>query len=146
MDTSVLGAVRILLLIQGGIAVLSTVEVAVAGMALGPAVAPLVLLNLVAAVLTLFAARGVAGRSRPARRLAITLEWAVLVFAVLDLLLAIFLANRGLELVPVLTRLVLPIAVIHTLRRRQVRTEFGLGPSRLQQRRDRKAARKADRA
>ena len=143
MDTSVLGVVRILLLIQGGIAVLSTLEVSVAGLALGPAVAPLILLNLLAAGLTLGAARGVARRSRRSRRLAISLEWIVLVFALVDLLLAIFLAKRSLELVPVLTRLALPVAVIHILRRRDIRAEFGLGPSRRQRRKDRKAERKA---
>ena len=142
MDTSVLGVVRILLLIQGGIAVLSTLEVAIAGLA-GPAVAPLVLLNVLAAILTLVAARGVARRSRRSRRLAISLEWIVLAFAVLDLALALFLAKRSLELVPVLTRFVLPLAVVRMLRRRDIRAEFGLGPTRRQGRKDRKAARKA---
>ena len=142
MDTSVLGVVRVLLLIQGGIAVLSTVEVAVAGMALGPAVAPLVILNLLAAVLTLGAARGVARRSRRSRRLAILLEWIVLAFAIIDLALALFLAQRSLEVGPVLTRLALPVAVIRMLRRREIRAEFGLGPTRRQRRKDRKAARK----
>ena len=141
MDTSVLGVVRVLLLIQGGIAVLSTIEVAVTGMALGPAVAPLVILNLLAAILTLGAARGVARRSRRSRRLAISLEWIVLAFAIIDLALALFLAQRSLELVPVLTRLALPVAVIRLLRRREIRAEFGLGPTRRQRRKDRKAAR-----
>lgn len=142
MDTSVLGVVRVLLLVQGGIAVLSTLEVAIAVFAVGPAVAPLVLLNVLAAILTLVAARGVARRSRRSRRLAISLEWIVLIFAVLDLALALFLAKRSLELVPVLTRLVLPLAVVRMLRRRDIRAEFGLGPTRRQRRKDRKAARK----
>ncbi len=143
MDTSVLGVVRVLLLIQGGIALLSTLEVAVAGMAVGPAVAPLVALNLLAAVLTLAAARGVARRSRRSRRLAISLEWIVLLFAIVDLLLALVLAQRSLELVPLLTRVALPFAVIRLLRRREIRAEFELGPTRRQRRKDRKAARKA---
>ena len=142
VDTSLLGVVRVLLLIQGGIAILSTLEVAVAGMALGPAVAPLVVLNLLAAALTLGAARGVARRSRRSRRLAISLEWIVLGFAVIDLALALFLAKRSLELVPVLTRLALPVAVIRMLRRREIRAEFGLGPTRRQRRKDRKVARR----
>ena len=140
MDTSVLGVVRILLLVQGGIAVLSTLEVAVAGLALGPAVGPLVILNLAAAVLTLGAAGGVARRSRRSRRLAITLELIVLAFAIIDLALALVLAKRSLELVPVLTRLALPVTVIRMLRRREIRAEFGLGPTRRQRRKDRKAS------
>lgn len=143
MDTSVLGVVRILLLIQGGIAVLSTLEVAIAGFAVGPAVVPLVLLNVLAAILTFVAARGVARRSRRSRRLAISLEWIVVAFAILDLLLALLLAKRSLELVPVLTRLVLPLAVVRTLRRREIRAEFGLGPTRRQRRKDRTAAQEA---
>ena len=143
MDTSVLGVVRILLLIQGGIAVLSTLEVAVAGWALGPAVGPLVILNLLAAILTLGAARGVARRSRRSRRLAVSLEGIVLAFALIDLALALLLAQRSLELVPVLTRIVLPVTVIRLLRRREIRAEFGLGPTRRQRRRDWKAARTA---
>lgn len=142
LDTSRIGVVRILLLLQGGIAVLSTIEVTVAGAALGPAVAPLILVNLAAAVLTLAAARGVSRRSRRSRRLAISLEWVVLFFAFIDLLLAVFLAGRGLELVPMLTRVVLPIAVIRMLRSRDVRSEFGLGPTRRQRRKERRAARK----
>ena len=140
LDTSLLGVVRILLLIQGGIAALSTLEVSVAGVALGPAVAPLILLNLLAAVLVLTAARGVSRRSRRSRRLAITLEWVVLTFSLVDLLLAVFLAQRGLELVPLMTRVALPIAVIRLLRKREIRAEFGLGPTRRQRRKERKAA------
>jgi hypothetical protein len=108
-------------------------------------VAPLIGLNLAAAVLTLLAARGVARRSRRSRRLAVSLELIVVFFAVIDLLLAVFLAKRGLELVPVLTRLVLPLALLHILRRRDIRAEFGLGPSRRQRRQDRRTARKAAR-
>ena len=140
LDTSLLGVVRILLVVQGGIAVLSTIEVTVAGAVLGPAIAPLILLNAAAAALTLIAARGVVRRSARSRRLAIVLEWTVLAFAVVDLLLALFLAQRGLEPVPLLTRVVVPYFVIRLLRRREVRAEFGLGPTRRQRRRDRKAA------
>ncbi|MBT8217469.1 MAG: hypothetical protein HKN74_05260 [Acidimicrobiia bacterium] len=140
LDTGWLGVVRVLLVVQGGIAVLSTIEVTVAGAVLGPAIAPLIILNLAAAALTLIAARGVVRRSARSRRLAIVLEWTVLVFATIDLLLAIFLAKRGLEPVPLITRVVVPYLVIRLLRRRDVRAEFGLEPTRRQRRRDRKAA------
>lgn len=141
LDTSLLGVVRVLLLVQGGIAVMSTIEVAVASAALGPAVAPLVLLNLTAAALTLIAARGVVRRSGRSRRLAITLELIVLTFAFVDLLLAVLLVQRGLELVPLLTRIVVPFMIIRLLRHREIRAEFGLGPTRRQRRKERKALR-----
>ena len=141
LDTSLLGVVRVLLLIQGGIAVMSTIEVAVASAALGPAVAPLVLLNATAAALTLITARGVVRRSRRSRRLAITLESIVLAFALVDLLLAVVLVQRGLEPVPFLTRIVVPFLIIRLLRHRDIRAEFGLGPTRRQHRQDRKAGR-----
>ena len=137
MDTSALGVIRTLLLLQGGIAVMSTLEALVAAATFGPFSALVVVLTGGAAFLTLMSARGVVRRSRRARTTAIWLEGFVLAFAVVDLILAILLAKRGLELVPVLTRIVLPIAVIRLLRRRQVRAEFGLGPTRRQRREDR---------
>lgn len=139
MDTSVLGVIRTLLLIQGGIAVMSTLEALLAAAAFGPLSAPIVVLTGGAAFLTLMAARGVVRRSPRARTTAIWLEGLVLAFAVVDLFLAIVLARRGLELVPVLTRMVLPVVIIRLLRRRQVRAEFGLGPTRRQRRQDRKS-------
>lgn len=139
MDTSVLGVIRTLLLIQGGIAVMSTLETLLAAAAFGPLLAPIVVLTSGAAFLTLMAARGIVRRSARARKTAIWLEGFVLAFAVVDFLLAILLAKRGLELVPVLTRIVLPVVIIRLLRRRQVRAEFGLGPTRRQRRKDRKS-------
>jgi len=139
MDTSVLGIVRILLLLQGAIAVMSTLEALVVGAALGAFLGPIILLTAGAAVLTLMAARGVVRRSRRARTTAMWLEATVLVFAVVDLVLALFLARRGLELVPVFTRIVLPVTVIRLLRRREVRAGFGLGPTRRQRRQERRA-------
>lgn len=139
MDTSVLGVIRTLLLIQGGIAVMSTLEALLVGATFGVMLAPIILLTAGAAFLTLMAARGVVRRSPRARKTAIWLEGLVLVFAAIDLFLAIVLAKRGLELVPVLTRIVLPIVIIRLLRRRQVRAEFGLGPTRRQRREDRKS-------
>ena len=139
MDTSVLGVIRTLLLIQGGIALMSTLEALLAAATFGPLAAPVVVLTGGAAFLTLMAARGVVRRSARARKTAIWLEGFVLVFAVVDFFLAIVLAKRGLELVPVLTRVVLPIVIIRLLRRRNVRAEFGLGPTRSQRRRDRRS-------
>jgi hypothetical protein len=120
--------VRILLLIQGGIAVTSTIEVFLVGAFTGFFIAPLMLLTLVAAVLTLWAARGVRLRSRRARKVTFWAQGTILAFAIIDLLLAIFLARRGLALVPTVTRIVLPVAIMRTLRRPQVRREFGIVP------------------
>ena len=138
IDVSVVGVVRILLLIQGAIAVLSTMEVLLAGVAQGILLGPIILLTAGAALLTLIVARGVRRRSRRARKAAIWLEGFVLLFAAVDLLLALALAHQALELVPFLTRIVLPIAVIRILRFEDVRAQFGLGPTRRQAR---KAAR-----
>lgn len=133
-DTSVVGIVRTLLLIQGAIAVLSTIEVAIAGAAQGIGPGPIVLLTAGAAAVTLGLARQLGRRSRRGRKAAIWIELVVLLFATVDLLLAVALARRGLELVPVMTRIVLPTAVIRLLRRREVLAEFGLPPTRRQAR------------
>jgi hypothetical protein len=121
--------VRILLLIQGGIAVTSTIEVFLVGAFTGFFIAPLFILTLIAAIVTLWASRGIRLRSRRARRVTLWAEGTILVFAVIDLLLAILLARRGLALVPTVTRLVLPITIIRTLRRPGVKAEFGLVPT-----------------
>ena len=128
VDTRV-DVIRILLLIQGGIAVTSTIEVFIVGAFTGLFIAPLMLATLAAAIVTLWAARGVGLRSRRARRITFWAEGTILVFALIDLLLAIFLARRGLALVPTVTRIVLPIAIMRTLRRPQVRDEFGIVPA-----------------
>jgi hypothetical protein len=65
----------------------------------------------------------------------------VLGFALVDLLLAVLLVQRGLEPVPLLTRIVVPFTIIRLLRHREIRAEFGLGPTRRQRRKDGKAHR-----
>ena len=121
--------VRILLLIQGGIAVTSTIEVFLVGAFTGFFIAPLIVLTLLAATITLWASRGVRLRSRRARSVTLWAEGTILFFALVDLLLAIFLARRGLALVPTVTRIVLPIAIMRTLRRPRVKAEFGIVPA-----------------
>jgi hypothetical protein len=128
VDTRV-DVVRILLLVQGGIAVTSTIEVFLVGAFTGFFIAPLMALTLTAAIVTLWASHGVRLRSRRARKVTFWAEGAIVVFAIFDLLLAIFLARRGLALVPTVTRIVLPIAIMRTLRRPQVRAEFGIVPA-----------------
>ncbi len=138
VETGITDIIRALLLVQGSIAVVSTIETLFAGLGLGLFAIPIVALTAGAALLTLSLARRIGRRSRRARKTIIWIEGFVLTFAAIDLILALALAHRGLELVPILTRIVLPIALIRMLRLRQVRAEFGLGPTRRQAR---KAAR-----
>ena len=116
---------RILLLIQAAIAVVSLLETAVVGAAGGP-LGPATLLSAVFATGMLALVAGVGRRSRRARRIVIVVEWIVIAFAAIDLALAGILAHRSLELVPILTRLVLPLSVIRLLRRSSSRREFGI--------------------
>ena len=127
---SLLGVVRILLLLQGSIAVLSTIEVSFAALALGPTAVPVALLSLITAIVMLALARMVGKRSRVGRRLAIWAESLVLLFAVVDLFLSLVLAQQLLEMVPMLTRFAMPYAIIRLLRRPEVLAEFGLASRR----------------
>ncbi len=115
-DGTAIEIVRMLVMLQGAIAVLSTVEVLVAGAAFGFVTAPLVLVNLAAATLALWLAAGLARYSRLARRTTIVVQVLILLIATIDLLLALILTQQPLELVPTLVRFVLPITVIRMLR------------------------------
>ena len=127
-DDSPVDIARLLIFVQGAIAVTMTLEAAIGGLLAGPAVVFVVVPTLVAAILTLWLARSVGRRSRRARRLVVIIEVMVVLLALVDLLLAIVLAQRSLELVPILTRLVLPLAIIRLLRRPVSRMEFGMKP------------------
>jgi ABC-type spermidine/putrescine transport system permease subunit II len=118
-------ATYILVLVQGAIAVVSLIEIGVMTAAGGPLIITM-LVHLVYAVVMLAAARGLRRRSRRARKTVLWLEWVVIALALIDVVLALLLAHRMLELVPTLTRLVLPHAVIRLLRRPVSREEFGI--------------------
>lgn len=121
---SALEIVRILLLMQGAIFAMSSIESLFAVLMQGPMAAPIVILTVGTALTVLGLAWGV-GRSSPgARKAVLWLEVSLLVWAAVDLTLAVVLAQRGLELVPTLTRIVLPIAVFRMLRRPDVRVRF----------------------
>lgn len=122
--------IRILVLVEAAIAVVMSVETLAALAFGGPAAAPLVFVAATAAIGTLWLVRGICRRSRRARRLAIWLQSGIVLVAVIDMALAVIVAQRGLELVPTLTRLVLPIAIFRLLRKSEVRTEFGVRQSR----------------
>jgi hypothetical protein len=125
-DGGIVDLVRVLVLVQGGIALLSTVEILFWATFADPAGAlgPSVLLTGGMAVGTLALATALGQRFRPARRLVLVLETVVLASALVDLGLALAFAHRPLGLVPLLTRLVLPVAVIVLLRRPTARTAF----------------------
>jgi hypothetical protein len=114
--------VRVLVLLQGGFALLSTVEILVAGLSttsLGP-LGPSVLLTAATTGATFALVAGLGRRSHVARWLVMAGEAAVIVSALVDLGLAVFLAGTALGLVPTLTRLALPTLVIVLLRRDRV--------------------------
>jgi hypothetical protein len=125
-SASVIDLVRVLVLIQGGIALVSTIEVLFWASFVDPTgtLGLSVLLTGGVAVATLVLAAGLGRRFRPARRMVMGLEAIILLFALVDLGLAVFMADRLLGLVPLLTRVVLPITVIVLLHRRPVRAAF----------------------
>lgn len=129
-NDSIVDIARLLVFVQAAIAVTMVFEASIGGLLAGPAAVFVVAPTLMAAVLMLWLARGVGRRSRGARRIIILVEVVILLLAAVDLLLAIALAQRTLEMVPLLTRVVLPVAVIRLLRRPQSRVEFGLKPRR----------------
>ena len=117
---------RVLLTVQGVIGLVATVEALIFGTAFGAVLSLAVVVTVGGAAMTLWLAAAVVRRSRRARKLALILQIGWLSFAAIDMLLAGFLTQRGLELVPVLTRVVLPLAIIVILRRPQVRAWFGV--------------------
>ena len=123
-DPTAIDIIRILLLLQGAIAVVSTLEVSVMTAVSGPLLFPLVAVNAFAAALSLWLAAAIRRHSRLGRRLVMIIEVLVILIATIDLLLSIFIAQAPLELVPVLTRFFLPVAVIRLLRRRVVKAYF----------------------
>ena len=121
-----LDVVRVLLLMQGAIATVSTVEALVGSAAFGAPISAVVVLSCIGAVVTLWCAARIGNGSRRVRKLVIIAELTWLTFAGFDLALSLLLTQTPLELVPTLTRIVLPVAVIVLLRRPQVRGRFGV--------------------
>jgi hypothetical protein len=118
--------VRVLLLLQGAFATLVVVELGLwigfSGMVGGLGVSLLLTAASAAAAFILAAALG--RHARLARRLTFLIEGAILLLALVDLGLAVFIAHRSLDLVPTITRLVMPVVVIVVLRRPSVRVLF----------------------
>jgi hypothetical protein len=107
---------RVLLLLQGSILVATTIEAVIWGMAFAGAAATPVLLSGGAAVAILVARARLPADRRWARRLVYGVEGFTLAFLALDLALAIALTGTPPPAVALLTRFVLPVAVIFLLR------------------------------
>ena len=114
------------MLIQGSITLLNALEVLVIGLAMGtmPLLLPTLLLTTAGAVLAFVAAAGLGRLATWARRFTIVAEVLVLWVAAIDLGLAVGIAHASLDVVPMLTRVVIPVLVIVLLRRRVAREAF----------------------
>jgi hypothetical protein len=107
---------RVVLLLQGGMAVLTAVEAALWLVLTGPPTQLVsVVLTVVGAVATLVLAARVVHGHRPARVLVLVVELGILAVAVLDLGLAVLLARGSIGMMPALTRIALPILAIGLL-------------------------------
>jgi hypothetical protein len=95
--------------------VLSTLETAVLG------TGPVFVLSGLSAVVLFLLAAGVGRGSRRARRWLAWVEGAYLLFAVVDAVLALFITGTPLAPVALLTRGVLPVAVLALLHQRERR-------------------------
>jgi hypothetical protein len=123
-DPGIVTVVRVLLLLQGAFALLTTIEVLFLGLVTGTlaVLAPVVGLTLTTAVVVLALVAALGRGSTFARRLIVIGEVVVVLVAAVDLGLAVFLAKAPLDLVPFLTRVALPVAVIAFLRRSKALT------------------------
>ncbi len=117
----------LLLFVQGAIAVALASEAVGAAIAFGGAPAPGAILTVAGAVATLVLAGRVRGHRRSTRRWILAFEIGWIVLAAVDLLLATFLADRGLTPVGFAVRMALPGAIIWSLRRPAAKVAFGIG-------------------
>ncbi|GBE23922.1 hypothetical protein BMS3Bbin02_00187 [bacterium BMS3Bbin02] len=128
-DESIINVIRVLVLLQGGIAFVSMLEVAFTTAMTGGSTIFALLLTTVAALLTLRLSTGIGKLSRRARRITIRIEKVIVVIAFLEVLLALLLAQTLPAPVTLITRFVVPVVVITLLRRPLALEMFGV-PSR----------------
>ncbi|GMQ98051.1 MAG: hypothetical protein BMS9Abin17_0556 [Acidimicrobiia bacterium] len=114
----------LLLFMQGALAVTLAVEAVGSAIIFGGASAISALLSIAGAVVTLMLVSKLRRRRRSARRWVMSLQIGWVVFALVDLGLALALAGRGLTPVGFLVRIVLPVSIFWLLRRPAVRTAF----------------------
>jgi hypothetical protein len=118
--TELLEVVRVLLVVQGAMALLTTIETA-AFLALQGTSSPGVLVPGLAAVVTFILAARI-GRGGPAsRRLVIALELSILAVGGVNVVLAAFMARAFIGLMPAIAMFVLPLAVLGLVGRAQGR-------------------------
>jgi hypothetical protein len=120
-----LETVRVLLVVQAAVAALNTVEaVAVALLGNPVLLAGPVPLSAATAALLLALAGGVAGHARWARRITLAVESLLLLLAAADQVLAALLHRAAPLPVPLLVRVVLPLAVLVLLERPAAQAAF----------------------
>ena len=122
-DTGHLTLVRSLMLVQIGIIVTATVEALILGL-VSFALAFLPILNAVFALWTMMLMRGIGRLSARARTWTLRLQVGWIALAAVDMAFAMLMADRSLEPVPVITRILLPAVLIYLLRRPDVRSRF----------------------
>ncbi len=105
-----------IVLIQGGITILSLIEALVLNAFQGGVLLPVVIITGAGAVLAFVGARGLRRRRRWARRLTMVAESLVLVVGGINLGLAMIL-NQQAGLMPVLTTILAPAVVLALLRK-----------------------------
>ena len=121
-DDSLIEIVRILVFVQAVIAIVTAVESLLVGTLMGSPTPGVV--TGIAAMLTIVLYVGLGRRSPRSRKWLVRFQVGWIIFGTIDLLLAVFLANRSLAMVPMLTRFVLPYAIFRILRKPHVRAEF----------------------
>jgi hypothetical protein len=110
-----LDVVRVLLLLQGAILVANTIEAGLFAVAFSAGVVPSVLATGIAAV-AIFIGRARLGHGgRRSRRAIYIVEGVIIAMLALDLTLALVLTHQTVPAMAVLTRFVLPVAVIALL-------------------------------
>ena len=114
----------LLLFVQGALAVTLAVEAVGSAIIFSGASAISALLSVAGAVVTLSLVSKLLRRRRSARRWVMALQIGWVVFALVDLGLALALAGRGLTPAGFLVRIVLPASIFWLLRRPPVRAAF----------------------
>jgi len=114
----------LLLFVQGALALTLAVEAVGSAIIFGGASAISALLSVAGAVVTLSLVSKLRWRRRSARRWVMSLQVGWVVFALVDLGLALALAGRGLTPAGFLVRIVLPATIFWLLRRPVVREAF----------------------
>lgn len=115
-----------LVILQGGILVLSTIEALFVNALFGFSLVIVLLLTAGGAILTLRTARGLRLRKRWARRVTLVAEWFILVTGILEVGATVVLPGASTGIVPILTRIVIPVAVLIFIRR--TKSEFVVAP------------------